>query len=408
MNLIMKHIIRFSAKAAFLVASLVFVFCGQAQAQTMRMKPKKIPPQINWPRQKAPTPQIQQPQLESPSMPFPELPALAPPPALPVPQAVQPQVKTAPPAGPPLPVRPAVPAQPVQRALPTQAIQRTLPPRPVQRVMSAAVATPSSWDYSSFKNCFLSSGRMTRLTEGEFKEIQERKGKVLPFLAEYLKRHFDKPSAELLKAFSQVPREYFQYHYQDDRDFSKLSYEIPGRAYAIGFGSALSDYQGQAYMAQLAQLQPKDTVLEIGTGSGYNAALLSRLAGSVYSIEILKSLGKSVSRIFKPLGYDNLYTRVGDGYYGWPEVKQGFDVIIVTCAAQFLPPPLLRQLKPHGRIIIPIGQPFRGHQALYVYSKDSQGKVHCRKDMGVFFVPMKGEIQKKAGEIKGEKLFAKK
>jgi protein-L-isoaspartate(D-aspartate) O-methyltransferase len=368
----------------------VIAFSGSAQAQTMRMPPKKIAPQMNWPQQKTATPQAQQPGMESAPLPPLELPVLPPLPVLPAPRVVQPLVKTAPMQAPVPPVRPALPTQPSQSFAP------------------APATTPWAWNYSSFRNCFLSSGRKTRLTEDEFKAIQERKGKVLPFLENYLKNHFRTPNKDLLKAFGQVPREYFQYHYQDDRDFSKASYEIPGRAYAIGFGSALSDYQGQAYMAQLAQLQPRDTVLEIGTGSGYNAALLSRLARSVYSIEILKKLGKSVARIFKPLGYDNLYTRVGDGYYGWPEIKEGFDVIIVTCAAQFVPPPLLRQLKPHGRIIIPIGQPFRGHQALYVYSKDAQGKVHCRKDMGVFFVPMTGEIQKKAGESKAKGQLAKK
>jgi protein-L-isoaspartate(D-aspartate) O-methyltransferase len=367
----------FTAMTAFLLAWQACGVDGQAQAQTLRFPPKKIPPQMSWTQRQTAPPLAQQPLPATAPLPFRALPTVS------APRAVQPPMKV---------------------ALLTSS---KMPARSAQPAPSAPAAMPWAWDYVSFKACFLSSGRKTRLTESEFKEIQERKGKVLPFLENYLKEHFRKPSADLLEAFAKVPREYFQYHYQNDRDFSKTSYEMPGRAYAIGYGSALSDYQGQAYMAQLAQVRPRDTVLEIGTGSGYNAALLSRMAKSVYSIEILKQLGESVVRIFKPLCYDNLYTRVGDGYYGWPEVKEGFDVIIVTCAAQFVPPPLLRQLKPHGRIIIPIGQPFRGHQALYVYSKDSQGKVHCRKDMGVFFVPMKGDIQKKAGESKEKQKLAK-
>jgi protein-L-isoaspartate(D-aspartate) O-methyltransferase len=85
---------------------------------------------------------------------------------------------------------------------------------------------------------------------------------------------------------------------------------------------------------------------------------------------------------------------VGDGYFGWPEVKDGFDIIIVTCVAQYAPPELFRQLKPGGRLIIPIGQPFKRGQVLYVYTKDAAGKVHSRRDMGVFFIPMTGAMQK--------------
>jgi protein-L-isoaspartate(D-aspartate) O-methyltransferase len=87
-------------------------------------------------------------------------------------------------------------------------------------------------------------------------------------------------------------------------------------------------------------------------------------------------------------------TRVGDGYFGWPEVAGGFDIIIVTCAAQYAPPDLFKQLKPGGRMLIPIGQPFKKGQYLYVYTKDAEGKVHSRKDVGVFFIPMTGTMMK--------------
>ena len=85
---------------------------------------------------------------------------------------------------------------------------------------------------------------------------------------------------------------------------------------------------------------------------------------------------------------------MGDGYYGWPEVQGGFDIIIVTCAASFAPPDLFKQLKPGGRMIIPIGQPFKRGQVLYVYTKDAEGKIHSKRDVGVFFIPMTGAIQK--------------
>jgi protein-L-isoaspartate(D-aspartate) O-methyltransferase len=123
--------------------------------------------------------------------------------------------------------------------------------------------------------------------------------------------------------------------------------------------------------------------------------------GHAYSIEIIEPLGKSVGKIFAPLGYSNITTRVGDGYYGWPEVKGGFDIIMVTCVAQYAPPALFRQLKPGGRLIIPIGQPFRRGQVLYIYTKDANAKVHSRRDMGVFFIPMTGAIQKTPAPPKG-------
>ena len=134
--------------------------------------------------------------------------------------------------------------------------------------------------------------------------------------------------------------------------------------------------------------------LEIGTGSGFQSALLSRIVKQAYSIEIIEPLGKAVSQIFAPLGYDNVHTRVGDGYYGWPEVQGGFDIIIVTCAAQYAPPDLFKQMKPGGRLVIPIGQPFKRGQVLYVYTKDAEGKIHSKRDMGVFFIPMTGAISK--------------
>jgi len=113
-----------------------------------------------------------------------------------------------------------------------------------------------------------------------------------------------------------------------------------------------------------------------------------------YSIEIIEPLGKAVGKIFGPIGYDNVRSRVGDGYYGWPEITGGFDIIIVTCAATFAPPDLFKQLKPGGRMIIPIGQPFKRGQVLYVYTKDAEGKIHSKRDIGVFFIPMTGAIAK--------------
>jgi protein-L-isoaspartate(D-aspartate) O-methyltransferase len=197
-----------------------------------------------------------------------------------------------------------------------------------------------------------------------------------------------------MAAFQAVPREYFHYLYSERRATPGDAYEDTPKPWALGYGSALSDYLGQAYMTQIARPGPDDVTLEIGTGSGFQSALLSRIVKQAYSIEIIEPLGKAVARIFAPLGYSNVHTRVGDGYYGWPEVQGGFDIVIVTCAAQYAPPELFKQMKPGGRMIIPIGQPFKRGQVLYVYTKDEEGKIRSRRDMGVFFIPMTGAVMK--------------
>jgi protein-L-isoaspartate(D-aspartate) O-methyltransferase len=241
------------------------------------------------------------------------------------------------------------------------------------------------------------SGREPGINADTFLKIQDRKKTANQIVDHYLKEYLGTADAAVELAFNQVPREYFQYHYQDNRSFADVTYEdkeAKVKPWAIGWGSALSDYLGQAYMTQVAKPTANDVALEIGTGSGYQSALLSRIVKKMYSIEIIKPLGTAVDKIYKPLGYDNVETRVGDGFYGWPEVKGGFDIIIVTCAAQYVPPALIAQLKPNGRMVIPVGQPFKRGQVLYIYTKDADGKVHSRKDVGVYFIPMTGAIQK--------------
>lgn len=254
-----------------------------------------------------------------------------------------------------------------------------------------ADAQDTSWTYENFKKAASESGRRFSVSQKTFDRIQGRKAKVVKNLEAYLAKRFGKADDAVLEAFRKVPREYFQYYYPEKRDFASTAYEEKAKPWAIGYGSALSDYEGQVYMTQLAQPKAGDVVLEIGTGSGYQIALLSRIVKKAYSIEIIKPLGEEVAKIFKPLHYDNIETRVGDGYYGWPEVKGGFDIIMFTCAAQSVPPALFNQLKPGGRLIVPIGQPFKHGQILYVYTKDKEGKIHSKKDIGVFFIPMTGK-----------------
>jgi protein-L-isoaspartate(D-aspartate) O-methyltransferase len=253
--------------------------------------------------------------------------------------------------------------------------------------------TPGApWDYKTFREAMSQSGRKADLPEKDFNELQARKAVAMQAIEQYLKRRFGQADPGVLRAFRELPREYYHYDYQQKRPFANVCYEAAPKPWAIGYGSALSDYLGQAYMTQLAKPKPGDTVLEVGTGSGFQSSLLARIVKDVYSVEIIKPLGAEVAKIYKPLGLENVRTRVGDGYFGWPEVPGGFDIIMVTCAARYVSPELLKQLKPEGRLIVPIGQPFKKGQVLYVFTKDKDGKVHSRKDMGVFFIPMTGKI----------------
>jgi protein-L-isoaspartate(D-aspartate) O-methyltransferase len=160
------------------------------------------------------------------------------------------------------------------------------------------------------------------------------------------------------------------------------------RPLPIGYGQTISQPFIVALMTDLLGVKPGDRVLEIGTGSGYQAAILAELAGSVYSIEIIEPLGKQAGQRLKSLGYNNVQTKVGDGYYGWPEAAP-FDAIIVTAAASHVPPPLLKQLRPGGRIVIPLGTQFMT-QYLMLVEKQQNGTVTTRQILPVAFVPLTG------------------
>ncbi len=264
--------------------------------------------------------------------------------------------------------------------------------------MGLLAAAPSraatAWSREAFQDAMAKSGRPVSLTDAQFNAIQARKPAALKRIESYLKERLGAADPAVMKAFAEVPREYYHYMYEGRHATPGEAYEDNPKPWALGYGSALSDYLGQAYMTQVAKPQQGDVTLEIGTGSGFQSSLLSRIVARSYSIEIIEPLGKAVGKIFAPLGYDNVESRVGDGYFGWPEVKDGFDIIIVTCAAQYAPPELFKQLKPGGRMLIPIGQPFKRGQFLYVYTKDAEGKVHSKKDVGVFFIPMTGTMMK--------------
>ncbi len=262
------------------------------------------------------------------------------------------------------------------------------------RAEAAPVNAGAGWTRDAYEKAMAASGRPIDITDAQFAAIQARRPAALKHIETYLTQRLGSADPAIMKAFGEVPREYYHYFYPDRRSQGGVAYEDDPKPWALGYGSALSDFLGQAYMSQVCKPQPGDVTLEIGTGSGFQSSLLSRIVKKSYSIEIIEPLGRAVGKIFAPLGYSNVETRVGDGYFGWPEVKEGFDVIIVTCAAQYAPPDLFKQLKPGGRMLIPIGQPFKRGQILYVYNKDADGKVHSRKDVGVFFIPMTGAMMK--------------
>ncbi len=154
----------------------------------------------------------------------------------------------------------------------------------------------------------------------------------------------------------------------------------------IGHGQTISQPYIVAIMTELAQPKREHRALEIGTGSGYQAAVLSELVARVYTIELLAPLASAARERLKQMGYSNVTARVGDGYKGWPE-HAPYHVILVTAGAPFVPPALVEQLAPGGRMVIPVGNRW-GDQVLKVVTKDASGKVRAQDVMGVRFVPL--------------------
>lgn len=160
------------------------------------------------------------------------------------------------------------------------------------------------------------------------------------------------------------------------------------RPLPVGHGQTISQPYIVAVMTDLLKVGAGDTALEIGTGSGYQAAVLAELGVRVSTIEIIEPLAREAAERLRRLGYGRIAIRIGDGYHGWPE--QGpFDAIMVTAAASHVPPPLLRQLKPGGRMVIPVGPPFQTQQLMLI-EKRTDGTLLTRQLMPVVFVPLTG------------------
>ncbi|HVN82802.1 MAG TPA: protein-L-isoaspartate(D-aspartate) O-methyltransferase [Terriglobia bacterium] len=192
----------------------------------------------------------------------------------------------------------------------------------------------------------------------------------------------DVTDKRVLEAMTKVPRHLFVFPGEE-----RYAYE--DRPLPIGHGQTISQPYIVALMTEVARINKEDVVLEIGTGSGYQAAVLSVLASQVYSIEYIEALGREARERLKSLGYNNVEVKIGDGYEGWPE-HQPFDAILVTAAIDHIPQRLIDQLKPGGRLVIPLGGELE-NQVLRVVEKDSRGVISHQDIIPVRFVPFLGE-----------------
>ena len=216
------------------------------------------------------------------------------------------------------------------------------------------------------------------------RSIQERRDERERMVEAILGKSPMVTDAAVLRAMRDAPRHVFV-HEQTRR----IAYE--DTPLPIGLGQTISQPYIVAFMTELLELDPTSKVLEIGTGSGYQAAVLAHLTPHVYSMEIIEPLLQRARALLIDEGYDTIRTRHGDGYYGWSEAGP-FDAIIVTCAAGHLPSPLWSQLKPGGRIVIPIGE-VTGVQRLVVVTRTAEGERSSRTVMPVRFVPMTGRVE---------------
>jgi protein-L-isoaspartate(D-aspartate) O-methyltransferase len=183
-----------------------------------------------------------------------------------------------------------------------------------------------------------------------------------------------------LASMRKTPRHLFVPADQADQAYE--DHPIP-----IGHGQTISQPYVVAYMTEIIKVNSESRVLEVGTGSGYQAAILSAIVKNVYTIEIVEPLGKAARERLSKLNYKNVQVKTGDGFYGWKE-HAPFDAIVVTAAAEHIPPPLIEQLKEGGRMIIPVGSPFMVQQLMLV-EKSKAGKVRTTSLMPVMFVPFK-------------------
>ncbi|MCX4186937.1 protein-L-isoaspartate(D-aspartate) O-methyltransferase [Methylophaga sp. OBS4] len=205
--------------------------------------------------------------------------------------------------------------------------------------------------------------------------------KTIEAEARYTASRTGRPSfaQKVMKAMAEVERAEFV------PDYSRTYAYNNGPLY-IGFGQTISQPYIVALTTDLLEVEPDHIVLEVGTGSGYQAAVLAKLVKQIFTIERVKELADAATLRLQTLGYHNIETRCGNGYEGWPE-QAPFDRIVVTAAAPAIPPALLEQLKPKGRLVIPVGQPYM-YQQLMVVTKDNENNIDTEPVLSVAFVPL--------------------
>ena len=211
--------------------------------------------------------------------------------------------------------------------------------------------------------------RMIRAIEGDVRATSRKLGKT-------------QLNKSVMKAMATVPRHEFV-----PRRLRHAAYE--NRPLPIGYGQTISQPYIVALMTDLLDVDGDDIVLEVGTGSGYQAAILAQLVNKIYTIEIIKDLGEQAKERLANLAYQNIAVHIGDGYYGLEQLGP-FDGIIVTAAANHVPPPLIKQLRPGGKMVIPVGGAFMTQQLLLL-EKRQDGKILTKQVLPVIFVPLTGD-----------------
>jgi len=215
---------------------------------------------------------------------------------------------------------------------------------------------------------------------GFSERVEEREQMVRTGIENY--PHHPVANPAVLEAMQKVPRHLFIP--EENRDLAYRNSPLE-----IGYNQTISQPFIVAHMSELLELKPEHRILEIGTGSGYQAAVLGELCNHVYTIEIVAPLGRKAQNLLRELGYDQVQVRIGNGYKGWPEAAP-FDRIIVTCAPEEIPQALLDQLAPGGRMVIPVGGQREMQYLVEVY-KDKKGRIKQKEHYPVRFVPMTGK-----------------